>query len=116
MSVCQNVPRFLPEHDRKLGIPNGIKRKETHAIDKKQKYFRSYPRKNHFLRHDIHARHSLLPPLVTGLGNALSHTTGPDAFLKTNPNNQDRSDQSRLVGTKRQPQSRTILILVLDLK
>ena len=116
MSVCQNVPRFLPEHDRKLGIPNERKQKETYRIHKKQKFLGFFPRRNHSLRHDIHARHSLLPPLVTGLGNALSHTTGPDAFLKTNPNNQDRSDQSRLVGTKRQPQSRTILILVLDLK
>ena len=50
MSVCQNVPRFLPEHDRKLGIPNERKQKETHSIHKKQKYFRWYPRRKHFLR------------------------------------------------------------------
>ena len=46
MSVCQNVPLYLPEHDRKLGITGRRKRKETYTIHKKQKYFRLYLREN----------------------------------------------------------------------
>ena len=77
MSVCQNVPRFLPEHDRKLGIPNERKQKETHSIHKKQKYFRWYPRRNHYLRLLWHGSHLRQSALASPL--AFRHSKNPPA-------------------------------------
>ena len=77
MSVCQNVPRFLPEHDRKLGIPNERKQKETHSIHKKQKYFRWYPRRNHYLRLLWHGSHLRQSALASPL--AFRHSKNPQA-------------------------------------
>ena len=77
MSVCQNVPRSLPEHDRKLGITGGRKRKETYTIHKKQKHFRSYPRENHPSRRTVQAPTTievLFPPLSSAFPNKFKRT------------------------------------------